>query len=145
MHSRSQTGTKKSSSFIDTDSTKYVQRNNLGMTKRGSAKDDTQSSHIFSWGLLNAISTNTGGRPMGESHYRELCRDMSDNSNLRLKTSHSNQVLDERRDARIADAFVNGHSLTSKTAADRAYQAYQSASSFTTMDSYAQQLGDLKV
>ena len=56
---------------------------------------------------------------------RDLARDMNHDSNMRLKSSFGNQVLDERRDARIANAFVNQQALYGQSTANRAFQAYQ--------------------
>lgn len=70
---------------------------------------------------------------------------MNDDSNLRIKSSYGNQVLDERRDARIASAFVNGTSIQGGTTAARAYTAYQSASQHNALGTYASALGDMRV
>jgi hypothetical protein len=142
--SRSTKGTRKTTSHIDTDSSKYVQRTSLGHTKRGEA-GSTDAAHIFSFGLANAIMTNTGGRPMSDDTRREFIRDMNDSTNMRIKSSYGNKVLDERRDARIAQAFVNDEAIRGNSTASRAYQAYQSANSFTTTDSIAKRLGEMRV
>lgn len=142
--SRSTTGTKKTTSYIDKDSNKYVQRTSLGHSKRGEA-GNTDAAHIFGFGLANTILTNTGGRPMSESTRRDFIRDMNHDSNLRIKSSFGNRVLDERRDARIAQAFVARAPLQGGTTATRAYQAYSSASSFTTMDTLSANLGEMRV
>lgn len=143
--SKSKQGTRSTKSYIDTDSCKYVARSDLGFTKRGDQTKGTDSAHIFGWGLMQTIQTNTAGRPMSEARTRELARDMNHESNLRIKSEHGNRRLDERRDARIAHAFVSGSAIHGNSTATRAYQAYISASSFTTMDSIAEQLGNMRV
>eukprot|EP00667_Euglena_gracilis_P018023 EG_transcript_19098 len=143
--SHSKTGTRTTKDFIDRDSSKYVERSDLGFSKRGDASSGTDSAHKLSWGLAQTIITHTPGRPMGDDRYEEFARDMNDSSNLRMKSSYGNRVLDERRDARIADAFVNGKEIQGDTTANRAYQAYKAASSYATMDALADQLGEMKV
>ena len=143
--SKSTTGTKKTTGFIDHDSAKYVNRSDHGFTKRGSTKEDKDGAHIFGWGLYNAIATNTQGRPLQAANKKELHADLNHESNVRLKSSYVNRTLDERRDARIANAFVSGDAIEGKTTANRAYQAYKSASSFTTLDAVAEQLGNMKI
>ena len=143
--SHSTKGTRKTSGFINRDSAKLVDRDDSGMEKRGSRSAGTDAAHIFGFGLLNTIVTHTPGRPMADKRMSELCSDMNHGSNLRIKSSHGNKVLDERRDARIASAFVKGAPLQGKSTATRAYQAYESASSFTTMDSVAAALGNMRV
>lgn len=142
--SRSQAGTMKTSSFIDQDSSKYVQRTSTGQGKRGQS-GSTDAAHIFGFGLANTILTNSRGRPMSEATRSEFIRDMNHDTNMRIKTTYGNRVLDERRDARIAHAYVNGESIRGNSTASRAYQAYQSASTFTTMDSLSSALGNMRV
>lgn len=142
--SKSTKGTKKTTSFIDDSSSKYVDRKPTGQGKKGTA-GQTDASHIMSFGLANTILTHTPGRPKGEKAREDFVRDMNHDSNLRIKTSHGNKVLDERRDARIAKAFVSDSAIKGNTTATRAYQAYTSAKSFTTMDSLSAALGNMKV
>lgn len=142
--SRSSTGTKKTTGFINHESAKYVYRSSLGQTKSG-VKGHSDAAHIFSYGLLNTINTHTSGRPLSARTERELHRDMNHSTNMRLKSEYGNRVLDERRDARIARAFVEGSPIKAHTTATRAYQAYQSASSFTRLDAHAARLGDMRV
>ena len=85
------------------------------------------------------------GRTLSEQGRRAFIRDKNHESNMRIKSEHCNVVLDERRDARIAAAFVSGESIQGGTTAQRAYQSYTSASSFHSMDSLAAALGELRV
>ena len=91
------------------------------------------------------MMTHTSGRPLSEQGRREFVRDMNHESNMRIKSVYGNGTLDERRDARIAAAFVNGDMIQGGTTTQRAYQAYQSASSFTSMDSLAAAMGEMRV
>ena len=141
--SRSYSGTKKTTGYIVHDSDKYVSRSSLGQKKTG-VSGRTDAAHLFSYGLMNSIGTHTSGRPMSAS-LDERHRDMNHPTNMRLKSQYGNRVLDERRDARIAHAFVHGENIHGSTTAARAYQAYQSASTFTTLDSHAAALGNMKV
>lgn len=143
--SRSVKGTKKTNGFINQESDKYIDRSDLGFKKRGSSNNGTDSAHIMSWGLTNVFTTNTGGRPRSEKSKQELARDLNDESNLRIKTSYGNKTLDERRDARIAHAFVNDEAIQGKSTAARAYNAYKSSSQYTTLDSISERLGDMKI
>jgi hypothetical protein len=143
--SRSTRGTKKTSDFIDHSSAKKVERAETGRNKYGRQADGTDASHIMSFGLANVIMTNTRGRPMGGAAREAFIRDMNDNGNLRIKSSRGNKVLDERRDARIADAFVNSMPIMGTTTAQRAHLAYQTAKEYTTMDALANQLGNMRV
>ena len=122
-----------------------VERTTLGQAKRGYADDGTQAAHIFSFGLANAILTHTPGRPLGEQGRREFIRDMNDDANLRIKSQHGNVVLDERRDARIAHAYVSGEAIRGHSTAQRAYQAYRSASNYTSMDALTAAMGEMRV
>lgn len=143
--SKSKAGTKSTSAHINNSSLKYVQRSDHGFSKRGSTSSATDGAHIMSYGLYNTIATNTQGRPLSSKGQRELHRDLNHDTNIRLKTQHGNRVLDERRDARIAHAFVSGEPIQGKSTANRAFQAYQSASTFTTLSAASAQLGDMKV
>ncbi len=143
--SKSAKGTYSTKAYIDRGSAKHIPRSSDGFSKRGSIDTDTDSAHILSWGLTQTIITNTGGRPMSESRKKELSRDLNHDSNLRIKSSYGNRTLDERRDARIAHAFVNGQVLEGNSTSSRAYQAYESAKSFTTLESVAAQLGNMKI
>lgn len=142
--SKSTSGTKKTTDYINSDSNKYVERASTGQTKRGNT-GSTDAAHIFGFGLANTILTHTPGRPMSESQRQEFIRDMNDPTNMRIKSCHGNKVKDERRDARIAYAYVNNEPISGNTTVTRASQAYQSASSFTTMDALANSLGEMRV
>ncbi len=91
------------------------------------------------------MNTHMAGRPLSEQGRRQFIRDMNHDSNMRIKSDYGNIVLDERRDARIAAAFVSGESIRGGTTTQRAYQAYQSASTFTSMDTLAAAMGDMRV
>eukprot|EP01147_Barroeca_monosierra_P011118 gene11118-3179_t len=143
--SRSGKGTKKTTDFIDHDSPKYISRSDHGRKKKGDADSGTDAAHIFSFGLMNTIQTNSPGRPRGESSKFELVRDMNHDSNIRMKSSRGNRILDERRDARIARAFVHNEPIYGSSTTRRAHQAYQSTTKFTSMDSLTQQMGNMKV
>eukprot|EP01036_Dinobryon_divergens_P039665 gene39665-52319_t len=130
--SKSKKGTRSTKGYINHDSEKYFPRNNLGFSKHGNADDNIDSAHILSWALAQAIITNTGGRPMSEETQEIMSRDLNHDTNLRLKSVHGNRILDERRDARIAAAFINGDVIEGQSTATRAYLAYQSASTFDT-------------
>jgi hypothetical protein len=136
-------GTKKTTNSIDFNSSKYISRECLGQTKRG-VDGETDAAHIFSYGLMNTIGTHTPGRPITSS-LEVTHRSMNHDSNLRIKSQYGNRVLDERRDARIANAFVNKEAIQGNSTATRAFQAYQSASSFTVLEAHATALGNMNV
>lgn len=159
--SKSSKGTKKTSNFINTESTKYVDRSSAGnckicdcftvniynlkgQHKVGSTQSDTQAAHKLSFGLVNTIETNTSGRPLNPETKANLARDMNNPGNLRVKTSYGNQVLDERRDARIANAYVNETPIEGKSTAARAFQAYKGASTLEN-PKYAEEIGNVRV
>jgi hypothetical protein len=142
--SRSTLGTRKTTSSIDFDSRKYIERDSLGQTKRGQA-GVSDAAHIFSYGLLNSISTHSSGRPLSEEKVKEVHRDMNHSSNMRIKSIDGNRVKDERRDARIAAAFISDQSISGKSTINRAHQAYKSASSFTSLDSITNAFGNLRI
>jgi hypothetical protein len=92
------------------------------MGKKGSLADGTDAAHKLSWGLMNAVVTHTPGRPFGEEKRAAIAREMNSSDNLRIKSDYGNKTLDERRDARIAEAYVSGGSLRGGTTVERAYQ-----------------------
>ena len=144
--SKSTSGTKKTSSSIDQDSAKKIERSDGGMGKRGTKSDGTDAAHILSWGLTNAITTHTGGRPRGEESRKDVAKALNSETNLRLKSEHGNRVLDERRDARIAAAYVSGSALEGDTTAKRADQAYRAAQRMgDPMESVTRALGNMDV
>ena len=125
--SKSTKGTKKTSSSIDQDSERYIDRSNSFMEKRGSKAAGTDAAHILSWGLTDAIETHTRGRPKGEEARTDVARALNSATNLRIKTVYGNVVLDERRDARIANAYVTGSAIEGGTTTQRASQAYRAS------------------
>ncbi len=145
MSSKSSKGTYSTKSFIDKESPKYVERSNDGFTKKGNKADGTDGAHVIGWGLFNAVTTHSSGRPLGSAGREQLARDLNDSSNVRIKTDYGNRVLDERRDARTADAFVNGTAIMSETGADRAYRQYQLAQQYGSTASFGEKLGEVKV
>ena len=144
--SRSGPGTYSTKSFINQDSSRYVDRDDSFMAKHGSRSSGTDAAHKLSWGLVNAINTHTAGRPLGDSGRVALAMSMGSADNLRLKSDYGNRTLDERRDARIASAFVNDTPISSHTAAQRASIAYQAAAGMGGhMSHVASSLGDMRV
>lgn len=142
--SRSTDGTRKTTPHINLDSNKYIERTPLGQSKRGSVADGTDSAHIFGFGLLNAVETHTPGAPLQGVARDDLIREMNHPSNMRVKTDHGNRVLDERRDARIAHAFVNDVPLEGESTVARAAQAYAAAQGLSN-PKYADALGEMPV
>eukprot|EP00455_Lapot_gusevi_P036883 TRINITY_DN4110_c0_g1_i2.p1 TRINITY_DN4110_c0_g1~~TRINITY_DN4110_c0_g1_i2.p1 ORF type:complete len:165 (+),score=0.82 TRINITY_DN4110_c0_g1_i2:212-706(+) len=144
---RSRQGTYKTTEYIDFDSPKYIARESLGQSKRGSAANDTDAAHTFGYGLLNTITTHTSGAPLSEASRRDLHYEMNSDSNLRITSTYGNRVVHERRDARIAQAFVEDKPLYGNSTAARAYQAYNSASSMnhSTARAAADAMGEMRV
>jgi hypothetical protein len=145
MSSKSGKGTKSTKSFIASDSPKKVERSEVGFTKHGKKSDGTDGAHIVGWGLYNAVTTHSSGRPLGEDARQQVARDLNSNSNVRIKTEYGNKVLDERRDARTAEAFVHGTPIMTKSGAARAYQQLVSAQQFESLATFAGQLGEIRV
>lgn len=75
---------------LNTDSPKYIVRSNNGMSKHGTLKDDTQSSHRFSFRLLNNIETRSAGGALSDARKEELVRAMNRDGNLRIKARSGN-------------------------------------------------------
>jgi len=143
--SHSKAGTKSTNPFIDHDSKKYLDRVSSGMGKKGSKAEDTDAAHRLSWGLLNTVVTHTPGRPFGEDQRAAIAREMNSSDNLRIKSTYGNRTLDERRDARIAAAYVSGGSLQGGSTVERAHQAYTAARSMQSLDSVADALGNMTI
>jgi hypothetical protein len=74
---------------------------------------------------------------------------LNSSDNLRIKTKYGNTELDERRDARIAEAYVSGGSLHGKNTVERAHQAYKSAREIVqkmqSLESVAHALGNMTI
>ena len=140
--SRSYAGTKKTTSFIKHSSPKKIGRSDLGRTKFGSG--GKQASHYFGHGLHNVFTTHLPGKPAGEATRNKILRALNSSKNLRMKSAHGNQVVDERRDARIAQSFVNGEPLKGKSTIKRAYQAHKFAKSEAVLAPVAKALGEMK-
>jgi ubiquitin len=142
--SHSKAGTQTTSSWINQDSARYIPRSDKGMKKHGSVEDRTASAHRLGWGLMNAVLTHTAGRPHCDEHRAAMTRDLNSNDNLRIKSTYGNK-LDERRDARIAAAYVTGGSLHGDTTVERAHQAYKSAQGMRSLTSVAEALGNITI
>ncbi len=144
--SRSTHGTKKTTSFINNDSAKKIQRSETGRSVFGDSGKNSQAAHKLSWGVVNAIETNTPGRPKGEQARAEITRALNQSENLRIKSAYGNMVLDERRDARLCDALINGKPLQSKTGIARADIVYRAANALgDPVAKVADKLGNVKV
>lgn len=105
---------------------------NSGFTKHGSKADGTDGAHKCSHRVAASIlqhSPGRGGHGTGTgTSGKDISRALNTDANVRIKTTHGNRTLDDRRDKRIAVAHASGASLTQKTTADRAVQAYKGAS-----------------
>jgi hypothetical protein len=145
MSSRSGPGTFKTTPFINVDSPKYIERAEHGRSKYGSSSNGTDAAHRFSFGLMNVLETHSSGAPMSSDTRRAVVRDMNSDSNLRIKSDYGNRVLDERRDARIAQAFVHGEAIRGDSTATRAFIAYQAASNMESTSKHADLLGNMRV
>lgn len=130
--------------FIDHDSPKYLERSSLGQRKVG-VSGVTHASHILGCGVVNTILTHTPGRPLGDEGRRAVYQDLNSDANLRIKSVYGNVVLDERRDARIAQAFVEGETIYGRSTAQRAYLAYESARQMSSLDAVTRALGDMRI
>tara|TARA_B100001250_G_C19522974_1_gene666808 strand:- start:149 stop:673 length:525 start_codon:yes stop_codon:yes gene_type:complete len=104
---------------------------NAGFSKRGSAAKGTDAAHKLSHRLAHGILSRTrgrGGHGTGKHTSSEaISRALNDPLNIRIKTKHGNRILDERRDRRIDEAHANRTSITQRTTADRAVQAFKGA------------------
>lgn len=116
------------------------------MTKQGDKNKGTDSAHILSWGLVNSIETHKPGRPKNEETKSKITKELNSDKNLRIKSTHGNRILDERRDARIADAYVSKKAIKGETTTKRAVQAYESAKNMgDSLDGITKALGSLKI
>jgi hypothetical protein len=129
--------------YINNDSEKYIPRSGA-LEKSGSRADGTDAAHLFGWGMMNVIETNSAGRAQSDAARRQLRDELNAAENLRIKTDYGNRSRDEWRDGRIADAYVNGGAIMEQTTAARAYQAYQGASTLSNQK-YAQEMGNMRV
>jgi hypothetical protein len=128
-------------SHIKKDSARYVARVDK-MAKHGSAAKGTHAAHKLSWEVFNGIGTHTGGRPLADASRTQAA--MGAASNLRIKSAHSNLVLDRRRDERVVAAVRGDRAVRERTTAERAYQAYKAGSAGDkAMKSRAALIGDL--
>ena len=136
---------KRTAPSINKDSPKYIDRDH-SMGKTGNAKKGTDAAHILSCGLVNAIVTHSPGQPRSDQSKATIAKKLNDESNLRIKSCYGNRELDERRDARIAQAVLNDTALSQGTTIRRAAQAYNASKSLgKELNSVTQALGDLKV
>jgi hypothetical protein len=146
--SKSGNGTKKTTSFINTESPKYINRSVKGapMGKLGSADEEKDAAHKLGWGLVNVIETHSAGRPKGDDSRKEVAKALNSESNLRIKSAYGNRTLDERRDARIAEAFVEDKPIEGKSTIARAKIVYDSSKQMgDPLDSTTKALGEMKV
>ena len=104
---------------------------NSGFTKHGSKAAGTDGAHKCSHRVAAGVlqhSPGRGGHGTGAgTSGKDISRALNNDANVRIKSQHGNRKLDERRDKRIVDAHVSGASLTEKTTADRAIQAFKGA------------------
>jgi len=143
--SRSKAGTYKTSSFINQNSAKYIDRFDM-MEKSGNRVDDTDAAHKFSWGLMNTMLTHTPGASYSDRHIQGIYTDMGRADNLRLKSSYGNRTLDERRDARIADAYVNhGGAIHGRSTQERARIAFGAVSGMSSLSGIAESMGNMTI
>eukprot|EP00298_Acanthocystis_sp_HF-20_P003630 c13981_g1_i1.p1 GENE.c13981_g1_i1~~c13981_g1_i1.p1 ORF type:complete len:174 (+),score=64.93 c13981_g1_i1:39-524(+) len=142
--SRSTAGTRKTTSNINSSSPKYIGRPQVSMEKQGSRKNGTDAAHKMGYGLVNVIETHSPGRALSGSSRNQLAREMNSAENLRIKSEYGNRVLDERRDARIANSYVNQTPIQGKTTAERAYQVYQGAQTLSN-PKYGNAIGEMRV
>lgn len=71
-------------------SPKVIKRSDLGRTKFGSKEDGTNSCHIMSFEVMNAVLEHTPGRPYSKEHVEQIIRELNADSNLRIKTRNGN-------------------------------------------------------
>lgn len=136
---------KRTAPSINKESPKYIERDH-SMGKTGSVKGGKDAAHILSCGLVNAIVTHSPGQPRSDQSKASVAKKLNNESNLRIKTCYGNRELDERRDARIAQAVIKNTPLSQGTTIRRAEQAYNSAKSLgRELDSVTEALGNLKV
>ena len=114
-------------------------RNDKGMKKHGT-KGKTDQAHKCSHRVIKGIKRNTGGRPVTKNNGDDLARKVNSSANLRLKSVKGNRTLDERRDKRIVQAYVQKTAIKEKTTAKRAVQSYKGAKSVGVND-VAKRLG----
>ena len=94
----------------------------------------------------NDIVTHSPGQPRSDQSKATVAKKLNSESNLRIKTCYGNKTLDERRDARIAQAVIKNTPLSQGTTIQRAEQAYNSAKSLgKELNSVTEALGNLKV
>lgn len=142
--SKSRDGTKSTTKWIDHDSNRYIERINKGMGKKGSNEKGTDAAHKLGWGLVNAINTHTAGRPYSDATIKEIGKKLNSEENLRIKSKKGNRKLDERRDARIACAYVTNTHIEGDSTAGRAAIAYKAAKNIG-MDGITTALGNMKI
>jgi len=142
--SRSKAGTRKTTSSINHDSPKYVQRSDAGRTVHGSKAAGTDGAHYAGFGLVNAIGTHMPGRPRSEESKQQLIRQLNSSSNMSVTTAYNNRTVHERQDARIASAYVNDQTLQGASTVARAARAYQSLSSMDQAQAEARALGNMR-
>ncbi len=146
--SKSAAGTRRVQTFVNSDSPKALDRSEAPMAKCGSRNDGTEAGHILGIGLANVVLTNTRGRPHSDETKQAIVAHLNSDSNLRIVSTERNRVVDERRDARVAEAYVNNTPIQGKSTTDHAYRAYKAAEQLkesTDVSILADRLGEMRV
>ena len=126
---------------INKDYPRYIDRPHT-MGKIGNAKIGTDAAHILSRGLINSVVTHSPGQPRSDQSKATTAKKLNDESNLRIKPFYVDRELDERRDARIAQAVLNDTASSQETTIRRAEQAYNSSKIIEEFNSITQALVD---
>ena len=118
---------------------------NTGFTKHGSAAAGTHAAHKCSHRVATAVLQHTPGRHVTTGS-KDLVRSLNQDSNLRMKTAHGNQVHDERHDKRIVTAIQTHSNITDLATAKRASQSYKGSSASTnkTLSNVGTFIGDMQ-
>ncbi|KRX01623.1 hypothetical protein PPERSA_00330 [Pseudocohnilembus persalinus] len=138
-------GPKKSNQHINPDSGKYIQRTNAGRAKESYGKNGKHGSHILSFCVTNTFYNNQPGQPFSSQNKQKIVKYLNQNENISIKSARSNQIVDERQDARISDALIYGDSLQYNTSIKRAQRQYEIAQGMDELSSLAEAFGELKI
>lgn len=102
---------------------------NAGFNKRGSAAKGTDSAHRLSHQVMDGFLPTLPGRgghgTTEKTDAKAISKALNRDENLRIKSQHGNRILDVQRDKKLIEAHTTGASLTEKTTAQRAVQAYK--------------------
>lgn len=100
-----------------------------GMKKHGSLATERDGAHRLSHRVTAGVLSHApgrGGHGTGSTTgNRAISGVLNQDVNIRIKTQFGNRTLDERRDARIVQAYAQNKALTERTTANRAVQAYK--------------------